>query len=259
MLELENKIKRLSGLGFLSNIEVGILCLKTIIVLLICVPIFHEGLRSNMMISFLILGFVLLVVFSVRRTKFNYNTKFKVYLILELIHLILFIGIVVYFYKIQEMTNFIEFTAIGWIILFFIIGLINFKMTTKFLFYWRLKRVFPSEGDEKYEIEVSLKKLAPYISLEKQKGYLIINYGMNGIIYGFYMYLCLLIFKNADFNTSPLLEKIQSYLVSWTFINVSNTIGLFSIFLALLTICIPVQHKIVQEAEKEMIERFKNK
>lgn len=258
-MKLENKIKRLSGLYFLSNIEVGIIFLKTIILLLICVPIFHEGLRSNMMISFLILGFVLLVVFSVRRTKFNYTTKFKVYLILECIHLILFIGIVFYFYKIQEMTNLIEFTAIGWIILFFIIGLINFKMTTKFLFYWRLKRVFPSEGDDKYEIEVSLKKLSPYISLEKQKGYLIISYGMNGIIYGFYMYLCLLIFKNADFNTSPLLEKIQSYLVNWAFINISNTIGLFSIFLALLTICIPVQQKIVREAEKERIKSFKNK
>ena len=106
MLKLESKIKRLSGLNFLSNIEVVILFIKTIILLLICVPILDEGLRSNMMLLFLFLGFILLVVFSVRRTKFNYTMKFKVYLLLECIHLILFIGITVYFYKIQEMTTY---------------------------------------------------------------------------------------------------------------------------------------------------------
>lgn len=259
VLKLENKIKRLSGLNFLSSIELWILFLQTILLLLICVPIFQERFGSSIMMLFLFLSLVLLVEFSIRRVKFNYTTKFKLYLILVFSHLILFIGLVIYFYKIQIMTIFIEFTAISWLILFFIIGLINFKMTAKFLFYWHLKRVFPSEGDEKYEIEVSLKKLSPYISLEKQKGYLMISYGMNVIIYGFYIYLCLLIFKIAEFNTTPVLEKIQSYLVNWTFINASNTIGLFSIFIALLTICVPVRQRIVRDAEKEMVERFKIK
>lgn len=259
MLKLENKIKRLSGLYFLSNLELIIIFLQTLLLLLICVPIFQEGFRSNMIMLFIFLDFVLLVVFSIRRRKFNYTIKFKIYLALDFIHIILLIGIMICFYKMQEIANVIEFTVIAWIILFFIIGLINFKMTIKFLFYWRLKRVFPAEADEKYEIEVTLKKMSPYISLEKQKGYLMIRYGMKGIIYGFYIYLCLLIFKNAEFNAIPLLEKIQSYLVNWNFINVSNAIGLYSIFLALLTICIPAQQKIVRDAEKEMVERFKNK
>ena len=259
VLKLENKIKRLSGLNFLSSIELWILFLQTILLLLICVPIFQERFGSSIMMLFLFLSLVLLVEFSIRRVKFNYTTKFKLYLILVFSHLILFIGLVIYFYKKKIMTIFIEFTAISWLILFFIIGLINFKMTAKFLFYWHLKRVFPSEGDEKYEIEVSLEKLSPYISLEKQKGYLMISYGMNVIIYGFYIYLCLLIFKIAEFNTTPVLEKIQSYLVNWTFINASNTIGLFSIFIALLTICVPVRQRIVRDAEKEMVERFKIK
>lgn len=257
MLKLDKKIKRLSGVDFLSSIELWTIFLQTILLFLICVTLFPEDFRSYIMLLLLLLSLVQLVGFSVRRKKFNYTKNFKSYLILVFSHLFLFLLGGTYLYKTQLLTIFIEIIAVGWVILFFTIGLINFKMSARYLFYWRLKKNFPSEGDEKHQIEVSLKKLSPYISLEKQKAYLIINYGMNFIVYGFYIYLCLLIFKFTEFNATPVLEKVQTYLINWSFINGSNTIGLFSIFLALLTICVPVQQRIVGEAEKEMLERFR--
>ncbi|MGB5946212.1 hypothetical protein [Paenisporosarcina sp.] len=256
VLKLEKKIKRLSGVDFLSNIELWTIFLQSILFFLIFVTLFQEDFRSHMMLLLLFLGLVQLVGFSIRRKKSNYTKKFKIYLIFVLSYLFLFLGVVTYLYKTQSLTIFIEIITVGWIILFFTIGLINFKMSARYLFYWRLKKTFPSEGDKKYRVEVSLKKLSPYISLEKQKAYLIINYGLNFITYGFYIYLCLLIFKINEFNAIPVLEKVQNYLTNWNFINASNTIGLFSIFLALLTICVPVQQRIVGEAEKEMFEEF---
>lgn len=257
VLELEKKIKRLSGVDYLSNIELWTIFFQTILLFLICVPLFQEDFRAIMMLLLLFLGLVQIIGFSIRRKKFNYTLNFKVYLLLVLFHLFLFLGVVIYLYKTQSLTIFIEIIAVGWVIIFFTIGIINFKMSAKYFFYWHLKKIFPSEGDEKYQKEVSLKKLSPYISLEKQKAYLIINYGMNLIIYGFYIYLCLLIYKIAEFNSIPVLEKVQTHLIKWSFINASNTIGLFSIFLAIITICVPVLQRIVREAEKEMMERFK--
>lgn len=171
-----------------------------------------------------------------------------------------FFSLAFYLYKGQLLNVYIEVTAICWIIIFFIMGLLNSKITAKYLFYWCLKSIFPFEGEEIIQTEFSLKKLSPYISLEKQKAYLIISYGTNFIIYGIYTYLCLLTFKFAKFTDMPVFEIVQSYLINWSFINLSNAIELFPIFLvflALLTICIPAQQGIVREANQEVLERFK--
>lgn len=258
MLELDKKIKRLSGIDFLSKVELRSIFLQTIIFILLFMPFIQESFNSDIMFMvFLFLSLVQIVVFPIRRTKYNYIQNYKIYLVLVLSHLLLFSGVVSFLYRTKSFTLFTEIIAAGWLILFFSIGLINFKISAKYLFYWRLKKTFPYEGDEIDEVEVSLKKLSPYISLEKQKAYVIIKSGMTIIIYGFYIYLCLFIFRMADFNSIPVLEKIQTHFNNWNFINISNTIGLFSIFLALLTICVPVQQRIIREAEKEMLEKYK--
>ncbi|MGE7811222.1 hypothetical protein [Lysinibacillus capsici] len=196
-----------------------------------------------------------LVGFAIRRIKFNYTKKFKLYLILVFVFLSLFTGLVTSLNYLHELNIFIEIAAVSWVIIFCIIGFFNFNITIKFLFYWRLKKIFPFEGEDSTQREITLKKLSPFISLEKQKVYLIIRYGMNFIVYGFYMYLCVFIFKISNF-TAPVLEKIQSHINLWSFINASNAVGLFSILLAILTICVPAQQKIVREAEREMMKRY---
>lgn len=258
MLKFNEKIKSLSGIEFLSNIELLSIFLKALFVFIICVPFSSEIVRSIMMLLVFFMAFVQLIVFSYRSPNIEYPKKFKVYLIVVLLFLISFFSLAFYLSKGQLLNIYIEIAAICWVFFFFIIGLINFRMAAKYLFYWRLKRIFPFEGEKKNQTEFSLKKLSPHISLEKQKAYLIISFGTNIIIYGFYTYFCLLAFKLAKFTDIPVLEKVQSYLINWSFINSSNAIGLFSIVLALLTICVPAQQRIVREANQEVMERFKN-
>ena len=252
MPKSKKKIKMLCGVDYLSNIELWNIFIQAFFVVIICIPLISEEIRKIVTLLLLITFLLQLVVFCFRKKRFNYIIGFKKYLTLVLVFLIL--GLIITLSRLQQVNIIIEIIAVFWIVMFFIIGFFNLKITAKFLFYWRLKKVFPFEGENPTRKEVSLKKLSPYISLEKQKAYLIISYVMSFIVYGFYIYLCFLTFKISIFTEIPVLEQVQTYIVKWSFIDSSNAIGLFSIFLALLTICVPAQQKIIREAEKEMLE-----
>lgn len=254
----KNKLKILCGIEFLSNLELWNIFLQSFFIIIICIPFISGDIRYIVMLLLIITFILQLVIFCFRWKKFNYIAIFKIYLVLLFLILLVGLGLIMILSLMQQVNIFIEIVAICWMIIFFIIGFLNFKITVKFLFYWRMKKVFPYEGENPTQIEISLKKLSPYISLEKQKAYLMISYGINLIVYGFYTYFCFLVFKSWIFTEVPVLKKIQAYIFNWNFINSSNAIGLFSIFLALLSICVPAQQKIVREAEKEMLAKYNN-
>lgn len=258
MSKSKNKIKMLCGIEFLSNLELWNVFLQALFVIIVCIPFITIDIRY-IVILLLVVTFILqLSIFGFRCKKFNYNAIFKIYLALLFLILVVFGFLMILSLMHQVNIFFIEIVLVCWIIIFFIIGFLVIKISAKFLFYWRMKKVFPYEGENSAQIEISLKKLSPYISLEKQKVYLMLSYGINLIVYGFYMYFCFLVFKLSIFNEVPVLKKVQAYIVNWSFINSSNAIGLFSILLAIVTICVPAQQKIVREAEKEMLEKYNN-
>lgn len=255
----KKKILQLSGIEFLTNIEIGFLFLKTfLIVLLVCTSPFFDGIRSITILLVTIIVFVQLFIFFLRYKKVVYSGKYKFYVSVGFLHISLFISFIFSFYNMQSLNFFIEIIGICWLIFFFIMHYMNLSFTFKLVFYWHLKSVFPFEGNEKPSIEFTLKKLSPYISIEKQKAYLFLNYGSNTIFFVFYFYLCLLILKNANFTAIPEFANMQLYLINISVINTSNTIGLVSIFIALITLAIPAQQKILREAEENLIKRFEN-
>lgn len=75
---------------------------------------------------------------------------------------------------------------------------------------------------------------------------------MKLLFYGFYLYINLLAFKSFKFDQDSLFYTLKGYIIKWEFLNLSNTIGIFSIVIALLVICIPAQHKIENDAEKNL-------
>lgn len=257
-MKLKRKILKLSDVAFLTNIEIGLLFLKTLlIVLLVSTSLFLEGIRSVTILLVTIIIFIQLFIFYSRHKKIFYSGKYKSYIIVSFLQIFLFISFIFSLYRMQSLNLYIEIIGICWLICLFIMSYINFSFPLKMLFYWRLKSVFPFEGKEKQSLEFSLKKLSPYISIEKQKAYFIISYGTRTIFYGFYFYLCLVILKNANFTAIPQFADMQFYLINMSFINTSNTIGLLSIFIALLTLAVPAQQKIVREAEENLMKRFK--
>lgn len=146
--------------------------------------------------------------------------------------------------------------SIIFLLLFCIIGFLNLSMSIKYSFYWRLKKTFPSHGEPEHAVDIKLKNLAPFLSIDKQGAYLLIHYGINITIYGYYIFLCLFAFKLTNFSSWPFFNLLHSYIQNWAFLNISNAIGLLSIFLAILTICVPAQQKIINEAEKQYYKQF---
>jgi hypothetical protein len=116
--------------------------------------------------------------------------------------------------------------------------------------------VFPDERVKEPITRASLKKLSKYIDIEKQRIYLIVQYGEKLILYGFSAYFILWVVKTYDFQDVPLLYQIQDYVRGWQAIDFSILLSLFSILLALLTICWPIQSRIIEEAEKRLAEKF---
>lgn len=66
--------------------------------------------------------------------------------------------------------------SIIFLLLFCIIGFLNLSMSIKYSFYWRLKKAFPSHGEPEHAVDIKLKNLAPFLSIDKQGAYLLIHY-----------------------------------------------------------------------------------
>lgn len=256
MKKIHLTVLELTKLEFLSKTELVLIFLQAAALLLVSFPFLSEEIRVYALISFLSISLFKVVIYFYRRASSNYNINYLVLMVLYVIQILLFICITVLLTRFETSTilqNIITISTLG---LFGIIGFLNLTIVIKYGFYWHLKRIFPTHGDQEHFVNIKLKNLAPFMSLEKQGTYLVLHYGINITIYCFYLYVCLLAFKSLDFSSWPLFYQVHTYTQNWSIINFSNMIGLFSIFLAILTICIPIQRKILSEAETKYTSKF---
>lgn len=250
------KVLELIKFDFLSRTEFILIFLQAATLIFISLPFFSEEARVYALISFSSLSLIKIIIYCFRRTSSNYSMKYLYMLCMYMIQLVLiiFIGLLLIRFEIPSiLTNIL---SIAFLVILSIIGFFNLTIVIKYIFYRKLKYVFPTHADSENFTNLKLKNLAPFMSIEKQGAYLILHYGINITIYGFYLYICLLAFKSVDFSTWPLFNHVHRYVQNWSFINLSNLIGLSSIFLAILTICIPIQRKILSEAEGKYTSAF---
>lgn len=249
-------VLELTNLEFLSKTELILIFLQATALLLISFPLLSEEIRVYALTSYLSISLVKILIYCSRRTSSNYNMKYLILLVLYIVQILVFICITVLLVKFKTSTTLQSILVISSLSLFSIIGFLNLTIVLKYIFYRHLKRVFPIHGEQEHFVPIKLKNLAPFMSIEKQGTYLVLQYGIHITIYGFYLYICLLAFKSVDFSTWLLFDQVHTYTKSWSFINSSNLIGLFSIFLAILTICLPIQRKIISEAEIKYMSKF---
>ncbi|AWE08887.1 hypothetical protein DCE79_16720 [Lysinibacillus sp. 2017] len=247
----------LAKVNYLSSYELYLVFLQTILLIFISVPYTIGDIKIYFLLAFMLVSIVQIIFFSIRRGTSNYKTKYCVLMVLYIAQFFLMIIVISFLQMINDHIIFQNMLAIISVIFFCIIGFLSLSMSIKYIFYLRLKKMFPTHGDKENSAEVKLINLAPFLSVDKQIAYLLLHYGINLTIYGYYTFLCLLAFKLADFSKWELFNQIQMFIQRCTFINFSNAIGLFSIFLALLTICIPAQQKIRYEAEQRYFAKFK--
>lgn len=256
MKKIHSTVLKLTRLDFLSKTELVLIFLQAAALILISVPIISGEIRVYALLIILSISLIKITIFFFRCTFSNYNMKYKILLVLYVVQIFLFIYLIVVLARIETSIFLQNILTVSVLILLSIIGFLNLTIVIKYGFYWHLKRIFPTHGDQDHFVSIKLKNLAPLMSLEKQGTYLVLHYGIHITIYGFYLYVCLLAFKSLDFASWPLFEQVHAYIKNWAFINSSNLIGLFSIFLAILTICIPIQRKILSEAEMKYISKL---
>ncbi|WP_066391043.1 hypothetical protein [Neobacillus mesonae] len=245
------KVMNLANVAYLSIIELKLVFLQTILLIIISIPYTVEDIKAYFLLVYMATSIIQVVIFSIRRTFSKYNIKYLILLTLYFIQYSLVIIVALFLTELINLVIIHNILVIIFVISFFFIGFLNLSMSIKFCFFWRLKRIFPTHGEKEHTTEVKLKNLSPFLSVEKQIAYLLIHYGINLTIYGYYVFICLLAFKLTDFSKWIFLNELHSMIKQFTFINLSNAIGLFSIFLALLTICIPAHQRIITEAERK--------
>jgi len=241
----------LANIAYLSTIELKLIFLQTILLFIISIPFTVEDIKAYFLLAYMATSIFQVVIFFIRRTFSKYNIKYLTLLTLYFLQYSIVIIVTLIFSNLINLMYIHNIIVTIFVISFFYIGYLNLSMSIKFCFFWRLKRIFPTHGEYEHTTEVKLKNLAPFLSIEKQIAYLLIQYGINLTIFGYYVFICLLAFKLTDFSKWFYLNELHSIIKQFTFINLSNAIGLFSIFLALLTICIPAQQRIITEAERK--------
>lgn len=247
----------LAKVNYLSSYELYLIFLQTILLIFISIPYTIGDIKIYFLLAFMLASIVQIIIFSIRRINSNYNKKYCILMVLYIVQIFLIIIVIFFLQMINNHIIFQNILAIISVLIFYIIGFLSLSISIKYIFYLRLKKMFPTHGDKENSAEVKLINLAPFLSVDKQITYLILHYGINLTIYGYYVFFCLLAFKLADFSKWELFNQIHMFIQRCTFINFSNAIGLFSIFLALLTICIPAQQKILYEAEQKYFAKFK--
>lgn len=250
------KVLELIKFDFLSRTELILIFLQATTLILISLPFLSGDIRVYALLSFLSISLIKITIYFVRRTSSNYNTTYSNMMGMYVIHIALIVFIGIFLIRYKEPSVLTNILSIAILVILSIIGFLNLTIVIKYIFYWKLKNVFPTHGDPEHFTNIKLKNLAPFMSIEKQGAYLVLHYGINITTYGFYLYICLLAFKSVDFSTWPLFNHVHKFVQDWSIINFSNLIGLSSIFLAILTICIPIQRKILSEAESKYTAAF---
>lgn len=231
--------------------------LIALLAIILYTPLFPLEVQSISLSLFVLVSIFQLIAFIFRlMQKRRYNKMYNWYLFTVLLFIILFISTVLINIYFGNSNILLMLLAIASILLLSVLSFQSVKTVISYLFHWHLKKVFPDERIKQPITRASLKKLSKYIDIEKQRIYLIVQYGENLILYGFLTYFTLWVVKVYDFPDVPLLHQLQGYLRDWTAINFSILLSLFSILLALLTICLPVQTRIIEEAEKRLAEKY---
>lgn len=244
-------IKQLANLEFLSKSELFLIFVQTILLIILSIPYILGRTKVYLLLIFVIISLSKAIIFSFRRASSNYSMKYHFIITLYSAQILTIFIAFFFLPAFETYTILANIFSIIFLLIFCIIGFLNLSMSIKYSFYWRLKKLFPSHGEPDHAVDIKLKNLAPFLSVDKQGAYLLIHYGIHITVYGYYIFLCLFAFKLTDFSAWPFFNLLHSHIQSWAFLNISNTIGLLSIFLAILTICLPAQQKIINEAEKK--------
>ncbi|MBS4199307.1 hypothetical protein KHA93_06515 [Bacillus sp. FJAT-49732] len=128
------------------------------------------------------------------------------------------------------------------------------------LYYWGLKKMFPFEREPEVNrfLQISQKKLSKYIELDKQKVFYNISLINSFLYFLFVLYGMLCFIKFTEGDHVAVLGILSSWVKAQEWLNFSNGISVVSLLLAIYTITIPVQNKIIKEARENYKEKYQD-
>ena len=132
-----------------------------------------------------------------------------------------------------------------------------------FIYFFVLKRVFPSEKEnsEDEEEELSLKELSQTMDLDKQKQYLnitIVNSVLSVILIAYFTLLGMKKLKSkAEFEESKALKSLYTWLENQENITLFNGVSVLSVIITIYALTFSAQIKIFEDAKKEYTKESK--
>lgn len=140
-------------------------------------------------------------------------------------------------------------------LIFLLVIILN---TTTFLHYLinyiyirALKKEFPFEKEEKNEVKISKRNLSKYVTLDQQMTYFnlqILNFFVYSLTASF---VALLIFKHFVIPFAETADTFMQWILKQENISLFNTVSLVSLSIAVYSVTIPRQLKIMKSAEEE--------
>lgn len=189
---------------------------------------------------------LMLIVHYWKHKKINkFPLKYSWVIHLQLLLLILLIPITVY-----KNSNFLIYPTLVFLFAFlFNIGIFLYYISN--IFYMNsLKKRFPFEKKEKEEIQISNRNLSRYINLEQQKIYFNLQIGNFLIYFIVVSFLTLLLMKQYLILLNASTDVFTSWLIRQENVSLFNMVSLISLTIAIYSVTIPTQSKIIKKAEE---------
>jgi hypothetical protein len=140
----------------------------------------------------------------------------------------------------------------------YISGILVFYSVDVF-FIFCLKRIFPYEGElqKNQANEIGLKKLSKFIDLDMQKLYLSLSL-INIILYLLLViFLMLLVIKHVNGGEFGMIEVLSIWVQKQDYITLFNALSLLSLLIAIYTITIPAQGRIIKDAKRKFLDKYR--
>lgn len=204
----------------------------------------------------LVIILLYLVVSIVKgNSKRDYPRGYKNSLYVSLFSSLLLLGLA-YFYNKTAFSYgiMLDLFAIGYI------GSNIIYYTLNFIYVLGLKRMFPSELRTKSKPinQLNNSKLSEFIELDKQMVFYNINL-FNKMIYILVVFFFVILISKYSIVDQDILEgEISIWIKGQEWANFSNGIGVFSLFISIYSITIPIQRKIISEAVDRYNDKFKD-
>lgn len=128
------------------------------------------------------------------------------------------------------------------------------------VYFFGLKKMFPFEKMNEQKGKTKLpgrKNLSRYLTLNKQMIYYNINLVNISLYLLFVVFGFMFFIKYVSGSHVEVLSIFNSWVKRQEWVNFSNGISVFSILIAIYTITFPVQNKIMEEAENNYRNRYK--